>query len=71
MTDLTARLNWINWDNLGINPNLRNFSNILAQFSANSSQTHELPSDSATFVHHSSHHSHHHHHYHPYSQAKH
>lgn len=26
--DLTARLSWINWENLGVNPNRRNISSL-------------------------------------------
>ncbi len=29
-TDLTARLSWINWENLGVNPNRRNSSMLTA-----------------------------------------
>ncbi|XP_053200616.1 probable serine/threonine-protein kinase roco9 isoform X2 [Panonychus citri] len=49
-SDLTARLNWINWENLGVNPNLRNFASLLAQFSANSSQLQELEPEIAVPV---------------------
>lgn len=29
ITDLTARLSWINWENLGVNPNRRSMLNTL------------------------------------------
>ncbi|XP_074596817.1 uncharacterized protein LOC141851909 isoform X2 [Brevipalpus obovatus] len=70
-TNLTARLNWISWQNLGINID-PHFTEILSQFSANSSQVHEIPPNTVALYphpiphhhHNHNHHNHHHHHTH-------